>query len=301
MRLSGKVVAKSAAAVVAVAALAVATRALLRWSERRSQVESRRAELARLGLPGDGTREFVPLPAILPHSALAAHIGADLFCDKRLARTSRRTCSSCHWLNMGGTDGKVHGGALTRPFVNAALATRFMRDGAVTNIADAVAIMMERGEYAGGGAPDAVAARLAADAPLVARFRLCYGGAPCASNVVDSIVQYGRTVLSAGRPFDRHLGGDAGGAFGERQKAGLEVFRRRRCTDCHNGPGLGGTMASNGRKVSALRGLGLRGVYLSDGSSTDLGAVVALMPGVDDGGEMDEEERGDLVAFLKSL
>ena len=60
-------------------------------------------------------------------------------------------------------------------------------------------------------------------------------------------------------------------------------------------------MASNGRKVSALRGLGLRGVYLSDGSSTDLGAVVALMPGVDDGGEMDEEERGDLVAFLKSL
>ena len=97
-----------------VAALAVwGVVAVHNWNARRAKVAERRAELVRLGLPGDGTSDFVPLPAILPHNAAAARIGADLFTDKRLARASRRTCASCHWLNMGGTDGKMHAGRLT--------------------------------------------------------------------------------------------------------------------------------------------------------------------------------------------
>lgn len=265
------------------------------WTVRRAKVAERRAELERLGLPGDGTGDFVPLPAILPHNAAAARIGADLFTDRRLARASRRTCASCHWLNMGGTDGKMHAGRLTRPFVNAALATRFLGDGSLTNIADAVSMMVESGDFAGGGALGDVAARLAADAPLAARFEAAYAAPPSASNVVDAIAQYSRTLLSSGRPFDRSLG-DGRTALAASEQKGMELFRRRGCLKCHDGPGLGGTRVHGGRKVSALRGLGLRNVYLS-GRYADLGAVLAYMPA----GELDEEERAAFVAFLRSL
>ena len=279
-----------------VAALAVwGVVAVHNWNARRAKVAERRAELVRLGLPGDGTSDFVPLPAILPHNAAAARIGADLFTDKRLARASRRTCASCHWLNMGGTDGKMHAGRLTRPLVNAALATRFLGDGSLTNIADAVALMIENGDFAGGGTLGEVAARLAADAAMAARFKLAYSEPPCASNVVDAIAQFSRTLLSAGRPFDRHQGGEPG-ALGARELAGMELFKSRRCLKCHDGPGLGGTKVHEGRKVSALRGLGMRKVYLS-GRYSDLGAVLMNMPA----GELEEAERAALVAFLRSL
>ena len=264
-------------------------------SVQRAKVSARRAELKRLGLPGDGTSDFVPLPAILLHNAAAARIGSDLFTDRRLARASRRTCASCHWLNMGGSDGKMHAGRLTRPFVNAALATRFLGDGSLTNIADAVALMIENGDFAGGGTLGDVAARLAADASLAKRFEMAYSSPPSATNVVDAIAQYARTVLSAGRPFDRHQGGD-GNAIAPLERKGMELFREHGCLKCHEGPALGGLKVHNGRKVSALRGLGLRNVYLS-GKCSDLGAALANMPA----GELDEDERAALIAFLKSL
>jgi cytochrome c peroxidase len=279
-----------------VAALAVwGVIAVHNWNARRAKVLERRAELERLGLPGDGTSDFVPLPAILPHNATAARIGADLFIDRRLARASRRTCSSCHWLNMGGADGKMHAGRLTRPFVNVALATRFLGDGSLTNIADVVALMIENGDFAGGGTLGDVAARLAADEPLAARFEAAYSSPPSAANVVDAIAQYSRTLLSAGRPFDRSFGGDQN-ALAAPEREGMDLFKRRGCLKCHDGPGLGGTKVHDGRKVSALRGLGQRNVYLS-GKCTDIGAVLAYMPA----GELDENERAAFVAFLKSL
>ena len=76
----------------------------------------------------------------------------------------------------------------------------------------------------------------------------------------------------------------------------MELFKSRRCLKCHDGPGLGGTKVHEGRKVSALRGLGMRKVYLS-GKYSDLGAVLMNMPA----GELEEAERAALVAFLRSL
>jgi cytochrome c peroxidase len=155
--------------------------------------------------------------------------------------------------------------------------------------------MVESGDYAGGGALGDVAERLAADAALASRFEAAYASPPSASNVVDAIVQFSRTLLSAGRPFDRRQGGDSG-ALGPNEVAGMELFRERGCLKCHDGPGLGGARVHDGRTASALRGLGLRRTYLS-GRCQDLGAVLSIMPA----GELDEDQRAALVAFLKSL
>ena len=49
--------------------------------------------------------------------------------------------------------------------------------------------------------------------------------------------------------------------------------------------------------MPSLRGLGSRHVYLTDGSRTDLGAVLTLMPR----GDLEEAERAALGSFLTSL
>ena len=267
-----------------------------RWIARRNQVAANRAELVRLGLPGDGTHDFVPLPAILPHDKQAAQLGSGLFMDKRLARTSRRTCNSCHWLNAGGSDGKTHGGVLTRPIENAIATTRFLHDGSLTNFSDAVTRMLTDGTYAGGGSLSEVVSRLSSDKTLVAAFERVYKTGPNTTNVLHTIDQYARTLISAGRAFDRYQGGDAN-ALTAQEKAGFEVFRSRKCLACHRGPVLGGHDVYEGRKVTQLRGLGRRRIYLSDGTLNDLGAVVTRMPAK----EFTEEDLAAIVAFLKTL
>ena len=278
--------------------LGLAAFGIYRWQVRRAQVAANRTELARLGLPGDGTKDFMPLPAILPHSAGAARLGEDLFADKRLARTSRRTCTSCHWLNMGGSDGKIHGRFMTRPIVNAAATTRFLHDGSLTNFTDAARLMLTDGTYAGGGSLDEIVARLAADPQLVAGFARVYPAGLTGENLLDALEQYGRTLLSAGRPFDRFQGGDDH-ALDEQAKAGFALFRSKNCLACHQGPVLGGHKVYENRKVTPLRGIGLRRVFLSDASAGDIATALSRMPSGDR--ECTADERAALTAFLKTL
>lgn len=276
----------------------VATLAVSKWMVRRAEIAANRTELRRLGLPGDGTREFVALPAILPHNALAARIGGELFMDKRLARTSRRTCSSCHWMNMGGSDGKLHKGVMTRPFVNAVASTVFLHDGSLKSFADATKLMLTDGDFAGGGTLEQITARLSADPNVTGPFSRAYETGLTTTNLIDALEQYARTTLSAGRPFDRFQGGDDH-ALPPLEKTGLELFKERKCVACHSGPVMGGHQVYEGRKVTPLRGVGQRQVFLADASTRDLGVAISRMPS--GGGEWTTEERAALVAFLKTL
>ncbi len=270
-----------------------------RWIDHRRaerKVAERQAFLARFGIDSDGRSDFVALPPMLPHAMGPAKLGEGLFCDRRLAQSQWRTCAACHRLNEGGVDNEVHGGVLTRTIMNASFASVFLKDGSLTNLADVVAQMIERRDRAGGGDLNKVVRRLGADERMLARFRACYETGLTPENLLDALVQYNRTQLSPRTAFDRYWGGKKD-ALDASQKEGMEIFRRRNCLSCHDGPALGGLRVSKGRKVPVLRGLGLRRVYLSDGSRTDLGAVLTLMPQ----GNLEASERALLVSFLKSL
>lgn len=288
------------AAALAMAALAVAgVFAVHGWlADRRAAAEAaaRSAFLARFGIVSDGTRQFVPLPPVLPHGALQAELGQRMFCERKLARTSRRTCGYCHLLNEGGTDGQVHGKVLTRPAVNAVFAPFYLHDGSISNLHDLVVRMIEDHDFSGAGSLDKAVLKLAADEQTLARFRAAYPDGLTASNVVDSIVQHCHTLVTSGTPFDYYCGGRAE-ALDARQRRGMELFRQRKCLSCHDGPALGTMKMSEGRKVPALRGAPRRRAYLSDGSLNDLGAVLSRMPG----GDLEAEERAALVSFLKAL
>ena len=281
------------------AAAVLGTFAVRDWCARRhaaATAADRQAFLARFGIVSDGRSPFVALPPRLPHGALQADLGRQMFCERRLARTPRRTCACCHMLNEGGTDGKVHGGTITRPAVNAVFAPFYLHDGSVSNLQGLVARMIEGKDFSGVPSFERSVLGLAADAPLLARFRRAYPDGLTTTNVVDALVQYCHTLVTGNMAFDRYCGGQTN-ALDAVQIKGMELFRTRGCLSCHDGPALGTMKMSGGRKVPALRGISRRRVFLSDGSRGDLGAVLSMMPG----GDLEPEERAALVSFLKAL
>ena len=284
-----------AAAVVAVAAVFV----VHGWNARRraaAAAAERQAFLAKFGIVSDGTQPFVALPPCLPHGALQARLGQEMFCERRLARTSHRTCGACHLLNEGGTDGKLHGGVLTRPALNAVFAPVYLHDGSISNLQGLVARMVESPDFGGAESLEKAVLKLAADEKILARFRETYADGLTPANVVDCLVQHCYTLVTGNMPFDRYCGGRAD-ALDPVQKKGMALFQERKCLSCHDGPALGTMKVSEGRKVPSLRGISRRRVFLTDGTRGDLGAVLSLMPG----GDLEPEERAALVSFLKAL
>lgn len=284
----------SVAAVLAVGVM-LAVHFWMDQQRNEKKVAEKKELLASFGIDSDGRQDFVALPQVLPHKTTAAALGRALFVDKRLAASQRRTCGACHWLNEGGTDGKLHGGVLTRPAFNAPFATVYRSDGSLSSMESLVAKMIEGEEFAKGGTLSNIVAKLSADARIVERFQAVYPDGLSVSNVVDALVQFERTLLSPSTALDRFCGGEKE-ALTELQKAGMELFRRN-CLSCHDGPVLGSRKVSEGVKVPALRGLSQRKLYLTKGSQSDLGAVLSLMPGR----SWEPEERAAFVSFLKAL
>ena len=264
-------------------------------------VAAREAVYRQFGIDMPGTRLFVPLPPVLSHNYGRAEIGRKLFNDRRLtsSRVSQnQVCGACHWLGAGGTDSRIHHRVLTRPVHNASFATSYLHDGSLPDLHAVVSMMIEHPHFSGGGPLAGVAARLAEDASLATRFKSEYGEKGLTgSNVVDVVVEYLKTLVTDGTPYDFWCAGHAE-RFSPEQRRGSEVFLAAKCMDCHDGPVLGARKVSRGRKVSALRGLGLRSAYLTEGKIKDLDAVVPMMPG---GDALPPEDRKPLVEFLKAL
>ena len=304
-------IAGACAVLVLAGGLFIAWRVRTRWlaeeaarlqAEAEARAAAEREELYRqFGIDAPGTRRFVPLPSILSHNHGRAEIGRKLFNDRRLTSSQRSqglVCGACHHLGAGGTDSRIHHGVLTRPVYNAAFATVYLHDGSVSNLHAAVAKMIEHPHFSGGGPLAGVVSRLAGDPGVAGRFKILYGEDGLAgTNVVDAVVEYMKTLVTVDTAYDSWCAGHVD-AFTPEQQRGSEVFLDAKCLDCHAGPVLGGRKVSRGRKVSALRGLGLRKAYLTEGKVKDLDAVVPLMPG---GDALSHEERKALVAFLKAL
>ena len=139
---------------IVVAALMLAAAAAvvlyLRWSAARAEarrIAAREETYRGMGIFSPGTADFVPLPPETPHRAGAALLGAALFVDKRIARSSKRACVACHPPAQGGTDGRIHGAYLTPAIHNAAFASRYLHDGGLTNLGKAVERMISSREF----------------------------------------------------------------------------------------------------------------------------------------------------------
>jgi cytochrome c peroxidase len=144
-------------------------------------------------------------------------------------------------------------------------------------------------------------------------------------NFAKAVAAFERTLITRDR-FDDFLSGDQH-ALTPREKRGLAQFMEIGCTECHQGMLLGGTEFRKmgevapyantkdlGRyevtkkeedkfvfKVPSLRNIGITGPYFHDGQVKTLPEAVKMMGELQLGVELDDDQTGMIVAFLRSL
>ena len=257
------------------------------------------AEYAAWGIDARGLKEFVPLPAHVPYDISAAVLGSDMFHRSGIGAAGR-SCGTCHPLTEGGADGQLHGGVFTRPAKNAMFGKFYLHDGSVSNFPALVQRMIEDDRFLGAKSLSNAVANLGMDMRNRRKFENCYGeGGLAGTNLVDAIVNFSRTLMTANGPFDRFCSGRD--ALSPERLQGFGHFKARNCARCHSGPSLGTrVMSDDGVRVPSLRGLARRRTYHANGRLyTDLAAAVAMMP--DSDFEEDEKGRLSLLAFLRCL
>jgi cytochrome c peroxidase len=182
-----------------------------------------------------------------------------------------------------------------------------------------------------------VVIELGADAEYKKGFKSAFGDETINSQrIFKALAQFMAAIVSADSKYDKHVRGEQGGEMTQQELNGMELFRNK-CATCHkeplftdysfrnNGlrtdPGLNDSgrahitaMAEDRNKymVPSLRNVNLTRPYMHDGRFTTLDAalehyrsniVVAptLDPALISGIAMTDNEKEDIIAFLKTL
>ncbi|MEM6290192.1 MAG: cytochrome c peroxidase [Myxococcota bacterium] len=275
-----------------------------------------------------------PDPADLSSTEQARmRLGHALFFDPGLSGAGDVSCASCHAPAAFGTDGLERsmgtGGSTVgrnAPSVfNAALKTLQFWDGRADSLeAQALGPLF---------APDEMGQT---EAGLVERVQVAWADAfeaafpdedgPTVEQVAAALAAYQR-MLPRRSAFDRFIDGDRS-AMSARARRGYRIFRRN-CSNCHDGPGLGGdSLQVLGDKVPwpddrrddlgrfevtgdpadtlvfvvpSLRNVAETGPWFHDGSVASLEEAVRLMAHHQVDRRFTEAQERAVVAFLNAL
>jgi len=172
-------------------------------------------------------------------------LGHGLFFDPGLSGAGDVSCSSCHEAAEFGADGlarsKGTGGTIVgrnAPSVfNAALKTRQFWDGRAETLEEQASGPLFAAAEMGQTEEGLLRHVGAAWAP---EFALAFPGeeGPTLDQVTRALASYEQMLPRRSR-FDRFVDGDRR-ALNRQERRGYRIFRRN-CTDCHDGPGAGGT------------------------------------------------------------
>jgi cytochrome c peroxidase len=187
-------------------------------------------------------------------NAQAIALGALLFCDARLSRTSRVSCASCHQPDRDFGDALPLAKGIERvdrntpSLGNVSLQRWYGWDGAGDSLwAQSLRPIVDPREMGGGLA--GVANTIREDAELLGRYRTVFGTAPLtddeavAVNAAKSLAAYQESIVTGRTPFDDFRDalarGDraAAASYPEAAQRGLRIFiGKGRCDVCHSGP-----------------------------------------------------------------
>ena len=280
-----------------------------------------------------------PIPLEVKLDPKKVALGEKLFNDKRLSRDNSLSCASCHNLSAGGIDGSPSsvgiGGAkgpINAPTVfNSALNFRQFWDGRANSLEEQAAGPFHNPKEMGSNWLE-VLGKLKQDAALVAQFKEVYPDGLQAKNVQDGISTFERTLVTPNARFDKYLRGDKNAINADELK-GYELFKKYGCVACHQGVAVGGNMfqtfgvmgdyfakrgnpteADLGRynvtkneadkhvfKVPSLRNVALTAPYFHDGSAKTLNDAVAVMFKYQLGRSASQQDRDQIVMFLRTL
>ena len=289
---------------------------------------------------------FQPIPQTppaLPGNAATPEklaLGRMLYFDPRLSESHNISCSTCHIIGLGGSDGRStsighnwqRGGRKAPTVLNAVFNKAQFWDGRAADLK----------EQAGGPIVNPVEMGITKQHAIeqlqgipgyVEAFKKAFPGEAnpmIYDNIGKAIAVFEATLITPDAPFDRWLKGDDK-ALTEPQKQGLKIFIEKGCSACHNGVNVGGGMYApfgvvqkpgweflppddRGRftvtktvsddyvfKVPTLRNVELTAPYFHSGHAWDLKQAVAVMGESQLGQKLSESEIDKVTEFLKSL
>lgn len=266
-------------------------------------------------------------------------LGRQLFFEPRLSASHVISCNTCHNIGTGGADNvpasSGHAwqkGARNSPTVfNAVFNVAQFWDGRAKDLEEQAKGPVQN-PVEMHNTPKNVEATLHSMPEYVAAFERAFPGdkqAVSFDNMARALQAFESTLITPDSRFDLYLKGDDK-ALDAKEKKGLQTFMSAGCISCHNGVNLGGqayfpfglvkkpdgkilptgdkgrfevTKTQNDQYVfraAPLRNIALTAPYFHSGQVWELEEAVAIMGTAQLGKQLNAEEVGDIVAFLKT-
>ena len=285
-----------------------------------------------------GREAIVPLPLSVAVDEPLARLGAALFSDTIMSEDGKVSCASCHRPEHGMADGRAVSVVPPREpttlnattLYNVRFFPRLTWTGRFPDLGAHLDFLVVSQKVLG-SSWEAVAKRLTASPDWSARFRAQFKDGVSVDNARAALVEYERSLVTPGAPFDRWLGGDRT-ALSDDAVAGYGLFSSYGCVSCHQGIAIGANLYQRlgvmgdyfagraprardlGRyeqtrqeedrhvfRVPSLRNVALTAPYLHDGTIPTLPAVVNVMADAQLGVVLAPAEVSAITAFLESL
>lgn len=266
-------------------------------------------------------------------------LGRQLFFEPRLSASHVISCNTCHNIGTGGADNvpasSGHAwqkGARNSPTVfNAVFNVAQFWDGRAKDLEEQAKGPVQN-PVEMHNTPKNVEATLSSMPEYVAAFEKAFPAdkqAVSFDNMARALQAFESTLITPDSRFDLYLKGDDN-ALDAKEKKGLQTFMSSGCISCHNGVNLGGQAyfpfglvkkpdgkilptGDKGRfevtktqndayvfRAAPLRNIALTAPYFHSGQVWDLEEAVAIMGTAQLGKQLNAEEVGDIVAFLKT-
>ncbi len=324
---------------ISVLGFGIVTAVSIQWGALFPVIEAAEASELPKDLVRAAGEPIEPIPLFIELNAGKVLLGKRLFHDHRLSRDDSVACSSCHDLEMGGTDqlprSRGIGGALgevNSPTVfNCGLQFKFFWDGRSNTLEDQIDGPIHNPIEMGTDWSN-VTRKIQLDPGYRESFARAYPDGIRSENIKDAIATFERSLITPNSTFDQYLRGD-GQAISRDEKEGYRLFNQLGCIACHQGVMVGGNMfetfgvagdyfvdrgnetrADLGRynvtgkdgdrhkfKVPSLRNVALTAPYFHDGSAKNLEDAVEVMIKYQLGREISSAEVALVVKFLKTL
>jgi cytochrome c peroxidase len=275
---------------------------------------------SRAGQSISGQEPITPIPAMHAEDPKRVALGERLFNDRRLSRDNTRSCATCHDVGTNGATANArdtsNDGRLlalnTLTVFNASLSFRFNWEGKYRRLEEEAKYVLLNPEIMASSAEAAVG-KLRADPDMVRQFREAYGRDPDATDLLNAIATYERSLVTPGSRFDRWLGGETE-AITPQELSGYQMFKSLGCISCHQGVNVGGNLFQRHGifhplgtpepevvRVPSLRNVAATAPYFHDGSAPTLPQAVKAMGTAQLDRVLTDQQIADIVAFLNTL
>lgn len=207
---------------------------------------------------------ILPIPLNTSYNKQKALLGKELFFEKKISPNKNLSCASCHRLFSGGVDNNILSDLdkssktsfNTMTVFNAIYNYKNFWDGRAENLEEQLndsfnSFLKTKN--------DKINFMESLSPMYKKKFKKIYKDGFIYKNLLDSLVEFQKTLTTPNAPFDKYLRGDKN-ALNYKEIRGYEIFKSVGCIACHNGINLGANSYSN-IKINTNEGNSYKGCY----------------------------------------